>query len=64
MEPYQLRVIEERDALEEKTQALYAFISSKFFTSDLTEENQELLKEQYYAMKVYLSILDRRIKLF
>lgn len=63
MEPYQLRVIEERDVLYDKCEALYVFLASKYFET-LDPKSQQLLKDQYYVMKVYLSILNQRIELF
>ena len=63
MQDYQLRVVDEQEALEEKASALYSFLASKHFNS-LDKPNQELLKMQYYSMKVYSGILQQRIDLF
>jgi len=63
MEAYQLRLVHEQDALDEKTKALYSFLASKQFDS-LDAENRFLLKQQYYAMQVYSGILLQRIVLF
>ena len=63
MQTYQTRVIEEKWTLEEKSSALYAFLSSKHFTA-LSNKEQLLLKQQYYVMQVYVGILEQRIELF
>lgn len=63
MEQYQLRVVDEQEALEDKAIALYNFLASKQFNA-LPKIDQELLKMQYYLMKVYSGILKQRIDRF
>lgn len=63
LEPHQLRVVGERDALDEKVEKLYVFLASKYYDS-LDKDEQSLLKMQYYAMKTYLYVLDMRINKF
>lgn len=60
---YQNRVINEQYLLEEKAQALYAFLASKKF-SELDNVDKNLLKQQYYAMMLYSGILQQRIDRF
>jgi hypothetical protein len=63
MQPYQQRVVDEYNALEEKATTLYNFLASKQF--DLLESmDKTLLKQQYYAMQVYLGILGQRTNRF
>jgi hypothetical protein len=62
-EGYQLRVVEERDALKTKMDALSKFLNSNA-VNDLTPDASDLLNRQWYAMKGYLDILDKRIALF
>lgn len=63
MQEYQKRVVDEQQVLEEKAQALYAFLASKTF-NELDCDEQELLKMQYYSMMVYSGILVKRIAKF
>lgn len=63
MQPHQQRVIDEYDALNDKTRVLYMFFTNKIFES-LDEDEQELLKMQYYSMMVYAGILQKRIAKF
>jgi hypothetical protein len=63
MQEYQVRVVDEQEALEDKAIALYNFLASKHFDA-LSEIDQELLKMQYYSMKVYSGILKQRIGRF
>lgn len=63
MQPYQQRVLVECNELADKTQALYIFLSSKKF-NELDTAEQVLLKTQYYAMAIYLQVLEQRIQKF
>ena len=63
MLPYQERVVNERDDLKTKANALYGFLASSTFET-LPKLDQELLKQQYYAMMIYIGILDQRIERF
>jgi len=63
MQDYQHRVIEELNELEEKTTKLYYFLDSEKF-NELDKTDQHLLKQQYYAMRVYSGILNQRIVRF
>lgn len=63
MESWQERVLEEYNTLKDKTGALYVFLASAGFRN-LDDENQHLLKQQYYSMMVYAGILEQRIALF
>ena len=63
MEEYQIRVVDEQHALEDKAHLLYSFLASKKF-NELDNTNQQLLKQQYYAMMVYSGILQQRIDRF
>lgn len=61
--PYQSRVVTEFTELETKCNALYMFLATKTF-EELNKYEQDLLKMQYYAMQVYLGILEKRIEKF
>jgi hypothetical protein len=63
MQPHQQRVIDEYNALNDKAKALYMFFTNKIFES-LDEDEQDLLKMQYYSMMVYAGILQKRIAKF
>lgn len=63
MQDFQQRVIDEKDALEEKLIKLTKFINGQVFnTLDITERN--LLTEQRTYMSRYLNVLNRRITRF
>lgn len=64
LEPYQLRVIEERDQLQEKLSKLNAFLVSSKFYVVIDEQEQILLTRQASAMQEYLDILISRIERF
>ena len=61
---HELRVIEERDELNNKILKLGTFIQRSTAFQVLQEAEQELLVEQQDAMIVYRNVLDRRIALF
>lgn len=61
MEPYQERVIEERKELEERLIKLVAFIESAMFY-DLQSDEKLRLQRQRDAMRLYLYILNERVK--
>lgn len=61
--PHELRVVQEREALQLKVQALSSFLETDTFKS-LDLKNRTLLRRQLVAMETYLSILDERITLF
>ena len=63
MQPHQQRVVDEYFALNEKAKALYGFFNTSIFES-LDNDEQELLKMQYYSMMVYAGILQKRIAKF
>jgi len=62
-EPYQQRVVEEMEALEDKILKLETFLKTPFF-STLSGRERDLLSHQYYIMRSYFSLLSQRIKLF
>lgn len=63
MEPYQARVIKEKNELREKTDALYTFLVSKAIL-DVPGQEAALLRYQHDAMEEYVSVLEARIALF
>jgi hypothetical protein len=63
MEPYQARVIEERDQLAERIAKLLEFFKSREFEHMAFEERKRLIDQAYY-MHCYKAILDARIKAF
>lgn len=66
METYQLRVIKEKKALDEKIKKLTAFILAEKVTSGkkVPEAEMALLGKQLIAMNEYSDILAERIKTF
>ena len=63
MPPYQQRVVDEYEALESRTLALYGFFNNPLF-ENLGTRDQELLLLQYEYMKQYSNILSQRIARF
>ena len=64
MKPWQERVIEEKEDLLTKAQALSQFIGLNPEFENIPEEEQERLKEQCEIMWEYYEILEARIKAF
>lgn len=64
MQPYQQRVIEEKEELDKKAKALSDFIGNSQVFDTLDPEEQERLKEQNDVMWQYSEILGRRISAF
>ncbi|AJI87064.1 hypothetical protein CH54_3784 [Yersinia rochesterensis] len=62
MEPHVKRVLDERDELAKKCDALLVFLGGEFFLS-LPKEKKELMHEQYAVMRDYLTILGKRLAL-
>ena len=63
MKDYQARVIKEAKELSDKTSGLDTYMKSGL-KATLDEQQQELLEDQFEAMKTYLDILHRRIEQF
>ena len=63
MKEYQLRVIAEKAALDEKRVALMEFKNSITFTR-LSSEQQELLNTQGHIMTMYSAVLGARMDAF
>lgn len=63
LQPFQLRVINERDELKVKVDSLKKFLDADTF-ENLDNDNKTLLREQFYFMDKYLSTLNKRISLF
>lgn len=61
--PHQQRVVDERNELFDKSNALKSFFEKETF-SELDKEEQLRLKKQYTVMRAYLSILNDRINNF
>jgi hypothetical protein len=64
MQPYQLRVINEKEELDSKALALSSFIGESDIFETLDPEEQERLKEQNDIMWSYSEILGKRIAAF
>ena len=64
MQPYQQRVIDEKNELYAKASTLSTFISINAQFDTLHPKQQELLKEQNDVMWQYYEILVKRISLF
>jgi len=60
LQPHQERVIEERNALQEKVNKLDVFLVGTKFNTLSTLEQSHLLMQQS-AMRMYLNILNLRI---
>lgn len=63
MQPHEQRVLDEKEALDEKLSKLKAFTGTETF-SNLDEQNTTLLLKQVDAMQQYSDILAARIELF
>ena len=64
MEDYQLRVVEERDQLKIKLDALLLFVSNKSKMKVIKFRDGWLLFMQAFCMERYLNVLNKRIKNF
>lgn len=64
MEDYQLRVVEERDQLKIKLDALLLFLGNKQKMKTIKFRDGWLLFMQAFCMARYLNVLDKRIKNF
>jgi hypothetical protein len=63
LEPWQERLLKERDELIDKLLALNLFFLSEKWTH-VHPLVQDLMKQQHKVMKEYLEILNRRIDVF
>lgn len=63
MQPHQQRVVDEKEALDEKITKLSDFSNGDIFKT-LTEDEQERLKRQFNIMRDYSSVLGDRINAF
>lgn len=63
MQPYQARVVQERDELLERIVELVDFMKSPTFEG-LPAEETSLLRRQLSVMREYLQILDERVSVF
>ncbi len=63
MQPYQERVITEKQELDDKLTKLEAFLQSKIFPT-LSPDEQGRLEDQATIMKQYSEILGKRIAAF
>ena len=64
MQPYQLRVVQEKTELDTKIQALTAFANSGVFDQTVPEAEQRRMLRQLVAMQDYSRILGERIDAF
>lgn len=62
IQPHVQRVLDERDELARKCDALLAFLGGEIFLS-LPKDKRDLLNEQYAIMREYLDILGKRLSL-
>lgn len=62
MKPHVKRVLDEREELARKCDALLRFLSSDLFAS-LPKTKKYLMHDQYAVMRDYLTILDKRLAL-
>lgn len=61
VEPYQARVLVERDELRERWKKLTEFLETPTYARDVPRDEQRRLVCQQYIMSMYLNILDERI---
>ena len=64
MEPYQQRVVREKEELDAKIENLVAFIASDRFFDTVTDEEQKRLRRQEVLMELYSEVLAERIAAF
>lgn len=63
LQPHQQRVVEEKEALQEKVEKLEKFTQSEIFKT-LSKTDQKLLKYQLIYMIGYLNVLEARVMMF
>lgn len=63
LEPYQIRVIQEKQELDQKLEKLTTYLESRHF-AELPFDDKWLLREQRDVMKAYSRILGSRIQKF
>ena len=64
MQPYQERIIEERDQLKGRLNRLQEFIKSPSYHHDINGAERDRLLTQRYHMHSYLKVLQARIAAF
>jgi hypothetical protein len=64
LQPYQQRVVAERDELQTKINALGAFIASNLTFAMLPDEERSRLYRQHRHMTDYCAVLSERIAAF
>lgn len=64
MEPHEQRVVDEKQALDEKILKLYSFIASSPIFNGLDKHDRDILRNQYAAMARYSNLLGQRILRF
>lgn len=63
MEPYQERVVEEKNALVEKMNKMDPFLGTVSY-ANLSPDEQARLSRQYLIMQLYAQVLEERISAF
>lgn len=63
MQPHQQRVVDEKNELGTKLEALLKFLQTELYKS-LSEKEKELLYFQSQVMEDYYEVLEQRIELF
>lgn len=63
MEDYQVRVVKEKEELDEKLQSLAEFVKGGVFDK-LEDYDKVLLLDQLHYMRGYSSVLEERISYF
>lgn len=64
MEPYQQRVIDEKESLDDKIHKLSVFLGSASEMPPIPDDEQGRLKRQLGVMREYSTILGERIENF
>ncbi len=64
LQPHQIRVVKERDELDEKIAKLSDFIMNSDLFQTLQHEEKDRLERQLYIMVAYHNVLEERIGAF
>ena len=64
MENYQMRVVEEKQALDEKYDKLNFFMTGETFKHEISAAEQKRLRRQLIYMGLYADVLAERIEKF
>ena len=63
MKDYVVRMVDELNELQTKAEKLNIFIEQNDIYKSLPQEKQDLMRDQWHAMCLYIDILKKRIAL-